>query len=120
MRRKPGELRPIETDILETALRLRARGVGEFHGFMIAKEMAEAEDAKVLAAQGTLYRALNRIELAGLVESRWEEQSEASPAHRPLRRLYKLTVAGEQAVAKQRKTTATHGPLRGTPRRAST
>ncbi len=100
MRRKPGDLRPIEEDVLLAGDRLRARGIDEFYGFLLAKEMADAAGAKVLAAQGTLYRALNRLESAGLLESRWEDASEALAAHRPLRRLYTLTSLGDAALAK--------------------
>ena len=97
MRRKPGELRPIEMDILKAGMGLLAVGTDEFHGFLIAKEMAKGRDAKLLAAQGTLYRALNRLEADGLLESRWEDASEAAEARRPMRRLYRITAAGVRA-----------------------
>ena len=101
MRRKPGELRPIEMDILQAGIGLRAGGTPEFHGFLIAKEMAKGQEAKRLTAQGTLYRALNRLERDGLLESRWEDASEADSASRPLRRLYRITAAGISAVETQ-------------------
>lgn len=111
MRRKPGELRPIEMDILEAGMGLRVGGTEEFHGFLIAKEMAEGREARLLAAQGTLYRALNRLERDGLLESRWEDASEAADARRPMRRLYRITAGGVRAVEKQRAAQARHpGP----------
>jgi PadR family transcriptional regulator, regulatory protein PadR len=110
MRRKPGELRPIEMDILEAGMRLRTGGMAEFHGFLVAKEMAEGREVKLLTAQGTLYRALNRLERDGLLESRWEDASEAK-AGRPLRRLYRITAGGVRALEGQRAAQATHpGP----------
>ena len=102
MRRKPGTLRPIEVAILNAGLRLRAQGIAEFHGFLIGKEAAELQSARALLAQGTLYRALGRLEQAGLLSSHWENPSDEAPAHRPLRRLYKVTIAGERAASEQR------------------
>ena len=111
MRRKPGELRPIEMDILEAGTGLLAAGTEEFHGFLITKEMAKGGEAKRLAAQGTLYRALNRLERDGLLESRWEDASEAARARRPLRRLYRITAGGVRAVESQQTAQARHpGP----------
>ncbi|MBM3933381.1 MAG: hypothetical protein FJ319_03620 [SAR202 cluster bacterium] len=102
MRRKPGQLRPIEFSILEAGMGLAGRGLPEFHGFLIAKEMAEGPELKLLTGQGTLYRALNRLETYGLLESRWEDAIEAARSGRPLRRLYRITAAGERAVEGQR------------------
>ena len=111
MRRKPGELRPIEMDILEAGMGLRMDGMEEFHGFLIAKEMAKGSEAKRLTAQGTLYRALNRLEQDGLLESRWEDASEAAGVGRPLRRLYRITAGGVRAVERQQAARARHpGP----------
>lgn len=117
MRRKPGELRPIERDILEAGLRLLTGGAVEFHGFLVAKEMAEGHERKLLTAQGTLYRALDRLEQDGLLESQWEDAAEAAEARRPLRRLYRITAAGVRAVENQRASQANgHRPV---PRRAT-
>jgi DNA-binding PadR family transcriptional regulator len=95
-------------DILEAGMRLRGGGTAEFHGFLIAKEMAEGREVKLLTAQGTLYRALNRLERDGLLESRWEDAREAAVAHRPLRRLYRITASGVRAVESQREAHARH------------
>ena len=62
MRRKDGQLIPIEQSILVAAARLRGQGVEEFHGFWIAKEMGDREGARLLTGHGTLYRALGRLE----------------------------------------------------------
>jgi DNA-binding PadR family transcriptional regulator len=73
--------------------------------------MAEGREVKLLTAQGTLYRALNRLERDGLLESRWEDASEAAKARRPLRRLYRITAGGVRAVESQRAAQAKHpGP----------
>jgi DNA-binding PadR family transcriptional regulator len=102
MRRKPGSLLPIEEAILAAGLDLRRIGHAEFHGFSIAKQMQEIGEAQQLTAHGTLYKALGRMEAAGLLESRWEEPDVALAEGRPRRRLYRLTGAGERALSTSR------------------
>src|SRR3990172_8235691 len=85
MRRKQGALLPIEEAILAAGLDLRRKGSGEFHGFAIAKRIKEVGDAHQLTAHGTLYKALGRLEAAGLLESRWEEADLALPPRQPPR-----------------------------------
>ena len=105
MRRKPGTVLPIEADILEAGIDLRGQGVAEYHGFLLAKEIKEREGAHLLTAHGTLYRALDRMERAGLLVSRWEDPLIAAEAHRPRRRLYRVTLAGATALAAARAAT---------------
>lgn len=102
MRRKPGTLIPLEVAALEAGLELRDRGTEEFHGFLLAKHMRDADGAKRLTAHGTLYRSLARLERAGLLESRWEDPQIAADEGRPLRRLYAVTAAGEEALERAR------------------
>ena len=97
MRRKPGHLLPIELAILEVGIRLRMDGVAHFYGFLIAKEIKEQREARLLTAHGTLYKALDRLQNAGLLESDWEDPLVAAQANRPRRRLYWVTAAGEAA-----------------------
>ena len=102
MRRKPGSLLPIEEGILAAGLDLRRRGEAEFHGFAIAKHMQATGQARQLTAHGTLYKALARMELAELLQSRWEEADLALAEGRPRRRLYRVTGAGERVLAATR------------------
>ena len=97
MRRKPGTLLPLELSILEAAVDLRRRGVPEYHGYLIAKEISEKKNARLLTAHGTLYKALRRMEKADLLASRWEDPLIAADDGRPRRRLYRLTAAGVRA-----------------------
>lgn len=97
VKRKPGTLLPLEMTILETAIDLRRRGEPEFHGFAVAKEIAESENARTLTGHGTLYKALERMERAGLLASHWEDPFVAAGERRPRRRLYRVTGLGEQA-----------------------
>jgi PadR family transcriptional regulator PadR len=102
VRRKPGTLLPIEESILGAGLELSREGSREFHGFLVAKELRDREGARSLTAHGTLYKALDRLERMGLVESRWEDPEDAAADGRPRRRLYHVTGAGERAVASAR------------------
>ena len=102
MRRKPGTLVQLERDVLEASLCLRSMGVREAHGFLLARTMSDGSDARRLTAYGTLYKALDRLERAGQLVSRWEEPEYAADAARPRRRFYRLTAAGEKALAAAR------------------
>ena len=114
MRRKEGTLLPIELAVLDAGLELRKRGPAEFYGFLIAKEIKEREGARLLTAHGTLYKALDRMEKAGLLVSRWEDPSTAAEEGRPRRRLYRVTVVGEGALTRAPASAAKQGlQLRG-------
>lgn len=99
MRRKKGTLVPLEVSILEAALELGQRGVTEAHGFLLAKAMRDGRQARRLTAYGTLYKALDRLERAGILDSRWEDPLIGAREGRPRRRLYRVTLTGEGALA---------------------
>jgi DNA-binding PadR family transcriptional regulator len=101
MRRRTGALLPLEVDILDAGLALSRRGTPEWHGFAIAREIKERDGARQLTAHGTLYKALDRMERAGLLTSRWEDPVLAAAAGRPRRRLYQISAAGVAALAEQ-------------------
>jgi len=98
VRRKAGSLVPLELAICTVALALRDRGVEQFHGYLIAKELKDAADAKLLTAYGTLYRALGRLEQMGLMTSTWEDPQIPADENRPRRRLYAITPDGRAAA----------------------
>jgi PadR family transcriptional regulator len=98
-RRRAGELIPIEVDILLEALRLNTAGQSEFHGFGIAKELRDGRQSQGLIAHGTLYKALNRLETGGLLESTLEDPDIAANEGRPRRRLYRITGTGRLSAA---------------------
>jgi PadR family transcriptional regulator PadR len=50
-------------------------------------------------ASGTVYPALRRLEDAGYVESRWEDQRLAQREVRPVRKYYEVTESGQAALA---------------------
>lgn len=109
MRRKVGTLVPLEASILDAAIRLRMAGQEEVHGFLLAKALRDDAGAKRLTAYGTLYRALERLEGFGFLDSRWEDASIAAETGRPPRRFYRLTVSGERALAEAAATARSAG-----------
>src|ERR1700680_4297305 len=98
VRRKPGQLVPLETAICVCAADLHRRGTIEFHGYEMAKRLGDENSRRLLTAYGTLYRALGRLEAMGLLPSRWEEPQTPARESRPARRLYRLTAAGGAAA----------------------
>ena len=66
MRRKTGALVPFEKWILEAAHALNT----EFYGYQLVQRLGDRAALK----RGTLYRALNRLEVMGYLTSRWAEK----------------------------------------------
>lgn len=97
MRRRRGELLPLELEILDAAAVAAAAGDPELHGFALAKRLGEGRGSNRLTAHGTLYKALARLTEAGLLEDRWEDPDAALAEGRPRRRLYRISVAGQAA-----------------------
>jgi len=98
MRRKEGSLVPLEVSILEASVSLASRGVPEAHGFHLAKQIRDGHGARRLTAYGTLYKALDRLQRIGYLESRWEDPALAAADARPRRRFYRMTTVGERAL----------------------
>jgi DNA-binding PadR family transcriptional regulator len=99
MRRAPETLLPLEADILSAAMKLRMRGLAEWHGYALAEHMEDVEQHRA-TGYGTLYRTLARMEQHELLESHWESAEDAradNPPHPP-RRLYRITCVGETAL----------------------
>jgi PadR family transcriptional regulator PadR len=112
VRRKPGQLVPLETAICVCAANLRRRGIIEFHGYELAKRLGDENNRRLLTAYGTLYRALGRLEAMGLLQSRWEDPQIPARENRPGRRMYVLTATGETAAQEARKTAGEKIPKR--------
>ena len=106
MRRKPGALIPLELEILEAA----STRSEPFHGFELAKTLADATGSRALTAHGTLYKALGRLAEAGLLEAEWEDAETALAEGRPRRRLYRLTGDGVQRLATELRSAEGHRP----------
>lgn len=89
---------PLEVDILHAAVRLAMTDTAEFHGFQLARLLADADGSRGLTAHGTLYKALGRLADSGMLAPRWEDPEVALDAGRPRRRLYRITALGEGAL----------------------
>ena len=72
---------------LEAAICLAAADFQQFHGYELAKHLAEVTGRQTLTSYGTLYRALARLEQMKLVKSRWEDPEIPARENRPGRRL---------------------------------
>jgi PadR family transcriptional regulator, regulatory protein PadR len=94
MRRKPGDLLPLEADILEIAGDLAERGAPTFHGWTIGGRLEDLTGREV--PFGTLYRTLDRMESLGYLGS---ELGEPERKGAPRRRLYRITGDGARAFA---------------------
>jgi DNA-binding PadR family transcriptional regulator len=112
MRRKMGQLVPIEVSILEASVDLAGRGIPEAHGFALAKEIRDHDGARLLTAYGTLYKALDRLERVGHLASRWEDPMVAAANSRPRRRFYRITALGETALKSARRSVLVAGAAR--------
>ncbi len=97
MRRAAGSLVPLEVTILGVLLELRRSRVEAAHGYAIAQAIQGQHEDRRLTAYGTLYKALERLERSGLLESRWEEPQAAAADGRPRRRYYRVTLEGASA-----------------------
>lgn len=70
---------------------------GAAHGYAIIEAIRQRTGGRFDLPEGTVYPALHRLELAGLLESRWI----APPGGRK-RRIYELTRSGTAALAERR------------------
>jgi DNA-binding PadR family transcriptional regulator len=66
------------------------------HGYLVARRLAEASGGALDLPEGTLYPALHRLESKKLLSSSWATVAGCR------RRVYRLTPAGEDALAQGR------------------
>jgi DNA-binding PadR family transcriptional regulator len=69
---------------------------GELHGYGIARDVEELSEGRVKLTAGTLYGALNRLTEEGLIA-----QTRERVVGGRRRRYYRLTSAGQTALAEQ-------------------
>ena len=75
---------------------LRTLATGPNHGFAIARRIHQVSKSVLKVEQGSLYPALHRMELDGLIESYWDTTRNNRRA-----KYYKLTRRGHRALAKE-------------------
>ena len=76
---------------------LAALAPGPAHGYAVIEEIRRRSGQAFDLPEGTIYPALHRLELAGLLSSRWVT---ADSGRR--RRVYALTRQGNRALAERR------------------
>jgi PadR family transcriptional regulator PadR len=64
----------------------------ELYGFELVRALAQTDG--MVTSEGTIYPLLSRLRKDGLVETTWRESTSGPP-----RRYYRLTSAGEAALA---------------------
>lgn len=68
----------------------------DMYGYEIAEKVHALSEGYLSYKEGTLYPALKKLELAGLVASYWQDSSDG-----PRRKYYRITAVGEKALADQ-------------------
>ncbi len=104
MRRRAGTgLVRNELRLLLTAADLQLAGHNRFHGYDMARHLADSDESAAIMTQPTLYRSLRRLEERGSVTSEWESLEEAAANGREgrPRRYYKLTRAGAELATSE-------------------
>jgi PadR family transcriptional regulator PadR len=72
---------------------LRTLALGPLHGYGIAQAIRRTTEAALQVEAGSLYPALQRLELQGLVTARWEVSE-----RKQRMRIYRLTTAGRKRL----------------------
>jgi transcriptional regulator len=72
---------------------LRTLAAGPLHGYGVAQAIRQSTEAAIQVEAGSLYPALQRLELQGLVSAKWEV---GKTNHRT--RVYRLTPAGRKRL----------------------
>lgn len=77
---------------------LRTLATGPNHGFAIARRIQQISQAVLKVEQGSLYPALHRMEVDGLIDAYWDTTENNRRA-----KYYRLTRRGHQALAQETK-----------------
>ena len=67
---------------------------GNLHGYAISQMIRQASDEAILIEEGSLYPALQRLELNGWIDGEWG----VTPTRRRAR-IYRLTTRGRKQLA---------------------
>jgi transcriptional regulator len=75
---------------------LRTLATGPNHGFAIARRIQQISKAVLRVEQGSLYPALHRMELDGLIASYWDTTENNRSA-----KYYRLTAKGSRQLTRE-------------------
>jgi PadR family transcriptional regulator PadR len=67
------------------------------YGYQIVREVHARSDEALSLKEGSLYPALHRLEQGGLIEGYWQSRADGAD-----RRYYRVTSAGQAALAERR------------------
>lgn len=73
---------------------LRTLLMGELHGYGIAQSIRQSSNGALLVEAGSLYPALQRLELQNLISAKWQLSDKGRRA-----RVYKLSAGGRRKLA---------------------
>ena len=91
-RESPGDLLQGTLDLLI----LKALARGSMHGYGVAEWIHQTSEDVLRVEEGALYPALHRLELRGLLDSKWGISDNNRRA-----KYYSLTVAGRKQLAQE-------------------
>jgi PadR family transcriptional regulator, regulatory protein PadR len=75
---------------------LRTLATGPNHGFAVARRIQQISKSVLRVEQGSLYPALHRMELDGLIESYWDTTENNRKA-----KYYRLTRSGNRQLTRE-------------------
>jgi PadR family transcriptional regulator PadR len=75
---------------------LKTLGRGQMHGFGIAQSIQQISDEVLRVEEGSLYPALHRLELDGMLDSEWGQSTNNRRA-----KYYRLTALGRKQLQKE-------------------
>lgn len=91
-----GQRQPARQDLLPGTLDmliLKTLSIGVMHGYGIAQHIRQVSEEVLHVEEGSLYPALQRLQMQGLVASEWGHSANNRRA-----RYYRLTRAGRKAL----------------------
>jgi transcriptional regulator len=89
-------MKPAKVEFLQGTLDmliLRTLALGALHGYGIAQAIKRTTEEAIQVEAGSLYPALQRLELQGLVVAKWDEGGRGRRM-----RVYRLTAAGRKRL----------------------
>ena len=75
---------------------LKTLSRGPMHGFGIARSIQEISDEVLRVEEGSLYPALHRLELDGMIDAEWGQSDNNRRA-----KYYRLSALGRKQLAKE-------------------
>jgi transcriptional regulator len=94
-----GEKKPPGGELVQGTLDmliLKTLTKGPLHGYGIAQSIQQISDEVLRVEEGSLYPALHRLELDGVIDSEWGQSANNRRA-----KYYKLTALGRKRLAKE-------------------